>query len=261
MADKHPVLYELDGVIARITLNRPEKRNALNEEVIASLKAKLRLANDDSGVKVILLTGAGTDFCSGADLQALQEISGATVAENVADAKNLVELFTLMRQVSVPVVAMVRGRALAGGCGMATACDLILASRSARFGYPEVKLGFVPAIVLGILRRSVSEKRAFELITRGVELTAEQALDYGLINQVFEDDVLDAEVNSYLRAFEKTSRSAVALAKGLLYQIDGLSLPAALHAGADVNVITRMTTDCQEGIARFLAKVRPNPET
>lgn len=261
MADKNPLLYELDGATARITLNRPEKRNALNEEVIERLKDKLRLANDDSAVKVILLTGAGPDFCSGADLQALQKLSGATVAKNVADAKSLVELFTLMRDVNVPVVAMVRGRALAGGCGLATACDLILASRSARFGYPEVKLGFVPAIVMAILRRSVSEKRAFELITRGVELTANEALDYGLINQVFEDDVLDAEVHSYLRTFEKTSRSAVALAKSLLYQIDGLPLPAALQTGADLNVVTRMTTDCQDGIARFLSKARPNPET
>lgn len=260
MADEDPVIFNLEGAVARITLNRPEKRNALNGALITALKRALRTASDDPTVRVIVLTGAGPDFCSGADLQALQKISGATVEENVADAGSLVELFTLIRQVSVPVVASVRGRALAGGCGLATACDLVLASRSARFGYPEVKLGFVPAIVLAIMRRSVSEKRAFDLITRGVEISAEQAQDFGLVNEVFDDGSLDDDVNAYIRPFEKTSRTAVALAKNLLYQIDGLPLPEALQTGADVNVITRLTADCQKGIATFLARAQRNPE-
>lgn len=260
MADEDPVIFNLEGAVARITLNRPEKRNALNDALITALKGALRTANDDPAVRVIVITGAGPDFCSGADLQALQKISGSTVAENVADAGSLVDLFTLMRQVSVPVVASVRGRALAGGCGLATACDLVLASRSARFGYPEVRLGFVPAIVMAIMRRSVSEKRAFDLITRGLEISAEQARDFGLVNEIFDDGTLDDDVNAYICSFEKTSRTAVALAKSLLYQIDGLPLPEALQAGADVNVITRLTADCQNGLARFLTKAPINPE-
>ncbi|MFN2514488.1 MAG: enoyl-CoA hydratase-related protein, partial [Pyrinomonadaceae bacterium] len=123
--ESNPVLNEVDGAIARLTLNRPEKRNALNEAVIASLKNYLRETNDNPAVRVVVISGAGQDFCSGADLAALQKISEASVAENLEDARSLMELFVLMRQVGVPIIAAVRGKALAGGCGLASACDLI----------------------------------------------------------------------------------------------------------------------------------------
>jgi methylglutaconyl-CoA hydratase len=164
------------------------------------------------------------------------------------------ELFLMMRQISIPVVAAVQGRALAGGCGLATACDLVLASASARFGYPEVKIGFVPAMVLAILRRNVSEKNAFELITHGDQIGADEAKRIGLVNHVFSDDAFASEVDKYLAGFSQTSRSAVALTKNLLYQIDGLDFNTALETGVDVNVIARMTEDCKQGIARFLKK-------
>ncbi len=164
------------------------------------------------------------------------------------------ELFALVRSVRVPVVAAVRGRALAGGCGLATACDIVLAARSARFGYPEVKIGFVPAMVMAILRRNVSEKRAFELVTRGEELGAEEAERVGLVNRIFEDESFESEVESYVAGFERVSRSAVMLTKRLLYQMDGMTYEAALRSGVDVNTIARMTEDCRKGIARFLKK-------
>jgi methylglutaconyl-CoA hydratase len=248
------VLYEVDGAVARVTLNRPEKRNALNDALVSGLKHTLRKANDDASVRVVVIAGAGNDFCSGADLSSLQKIADGSVAENVDDARSLMDLFVLIRQIQIPVVAAVRGRALAGGCGLATACDIVLASANARFGYPEVKIGFVPAMVTAILRRNVSEKRAFELIARGAEIGAEEARQFGLVNQVFTDDTFDAEVMSYVGAFEKVSKSAVALTKTLLYQIDGLGFAEALETGVDVNVIARMTDDCQQGIARFLKK-------
>jgi methylglutaconyl-CoA hydratase len=248
------VLYAVAGPIATLTLNRPEKRNALNEAVIEQLKISLRTANDDSSIKAIIITGAGADFSSGADLSVLQKISTASVEENAADARTLLELFVLIREVRVPVIAAVRGRALAGGCGLATACDLVLAAATARFGYPEVKIGFVPAMVAAVLSRNVSEKRAFELLTRGLEIDARTAHEFGLVNQVFADENFDVEVSAYTRQFEQISRSAVALTKNLLYQIDGLSLPEALVAGADTNVIARMTEDCQKGIEGFLRK-------
>src|SRR5688572_28860518 len=169
------VIYSVDGAVARVTLNRPEKRNALNDAVIAGIQEGLKKAASDEHVKAVVISGAGKDFCSGADLSALQKIAGASVAENSEDARSLLELFLLIRQLPVPVIAGVTGRALAGGCGLASACDLVLASASARFGYPEVKIGFVPAMVMAILRRNVSEKRAFELITRGEEISAQQA--------------------------------------------------------------------------------------
>jgi methylglutaconyl-CoA hydratase len=246
------VLIDVTGALARITLNRPEKKNALNSALIACLASALRQANDNDAVRVVVITGAGADFCSGADLSALQKIASASVEDNVADAQSLMDLFELMRNLDVPVIATVRGRALAGGCGLATACDIVLASASARFGYPEVKIGFVPAMVTAILRRNVSEKRAFELLTLGGEISAEEAAGMGLVNRVFSDDEFDGEVESFARRFEKVSRSAVSLSKRLLYQIDGLSFSDALQNGADVNVIARMTEDCNEGVARFL---------
>src|SRR5215468_8179407 len=209
MTDSHPqvVLLTITDGIARITLNRPEKRNALNPQLIAELKESLLLANQDSEVRLIILTGAGDDFCSGADLAALQNISTASVEENLEDARSLMELFSLIRSVRPPVIAAVKGRALAGGCGLATACDMVLAARSSRFGYPEVKIGFVPAMVMAILRRNVSEKRAFELITRGAEISADEAKEFGLVNQVFADESFTEDVNQYVSEFEKMSAS------------------------------------------------------
>lgn len=248
------LVYEVDGAVARLTLNRPEKRNALNGWLLAALKNALRQANGDPAVRVIVIAGAGRDFCAGADLEALEQIARASVAENEADARSLMELFELTRQVSVPIVAAVHGRALAGGCGLASACDLVLASANARFGYPEVKLGFVPAMVTAILRRNVSEKRAFELLTRGGEISAETAKQFGLVNEVFPEETFAADVSAYLRGFESVSKAAVALTKTLLYQTDGLTFGAALETGVDVNVIARMTEDCRRGVARFLKK-------
>ena len=248
------ILYSVDNGVASITLNRPEKRNALNDELIAGIKQRLTEAAGNENVKVVVISGAGKDFCSGADLSALQKIAQASVADNAEDARSLLDLFVQIRQLRVPVVAAVRGRALAGGCGLASACDLVLASESARFGYPEVKIGFVPAMVLAILRRNVSEKRAFELITRGEEIDAARAKEIGLVNQVFGDETFAEQVNEYLRRFGEVSSTAVALTKSLLYQVDGLAFLEALETGADVNVIARMTEDCQAGIARFLKK-------
>src|SRR6185369_773674 len=179
------ILYAVENSVAGITLNRPEKRNALNDELIAAIKHGLAQAAADENVRAIVISGAGKDFCSGADLSALQKIAQASASDNADDARSLLDLFLQIRRIRVPVIAAVTGRALAGGCGLATACDLVLASETARFGYPEVKIGFVPAMVMAILRRNVSEKRAFELITRGEEISAGYAKEIGLVNQVF----------------------------------------------------------------------------
>ena len=253
-SESEVVLLASAGGVARITLNRPEKRNALNSELIEGLKDALRRAAETGEVRAIVLSGAGSDFCSGADLSALQKIATASVAENLEDARSLMELFTLIRSISVPVVAAVRGRALAGGCGLATACDIVLAARSSRFGYPEVKIGFVPAMVMAILRRNVSEKRAFEMVTLGAEISADDALSFGLVNRVMDDEGFDDEVDAFVQRFVTTSRSAVALTKQLLYRTDAMSFEDALQFGVDENVIARMSEDCKKGIARFLKK-------
>jgi methylglutaconyl-CoA hydratase len=164
------------------------------------------------------------------------------------------ELFMLIRGVRVPVVAAVRGRALAGGCGLALACDIVLAASSASFGFPEVKIGFVPAMVMAFLSRNASEKKAFELITLGDEIDAKAAERLGLINHTFDDNEFDAEVEKVARRYEKLSSSAIGLSKRLLYRINSLTLEDALSAGADVNAIARMSEDCREGIERFLKR-------
>lgn len=249
------VLYQVDDGVAYVTLNRPEKRNALNDALISDLKTVLGQASHDEAIRVIVITGAGKNFCSGADLEALEKISKASVAVNVEDARSLMELFTLIRALPIPVIAAVKGRALAGGCGLASACDIVLASADARFGYPEVKIGFVPAMVMAILRRNISEKRAFELLTRGEEISAEEGNRIGIVNHVFTEAEFENEVDAYARRFSTLSKSAVALTKGLLYQMDGMAFSEAIETGVDVNVIARMSKDCQAGIAKFLKKV------
>ena len=248
------ILTLKENSILTIILNRPEKRNALNDALINSLKTVLREADKDTNLRAIVIKGAGKDFCSGADLSALKKIAESDVMENLTDAENLLELFSMIRKIKIPVIAAVHGRALAGGCGLATACDLVLATRSARFGYPEVKIGFVAAMVMAILRRNLSEKRAFELVTQGFDFSSEEAEKIGLINRVFDDDRFDEEVKNYVSVYEKVSHSAVVLSKKLLYQMDGMTFETALETGAEVNTIARLTEDCQKGIARFLEK-------
>ena len=250
----HKIVYVIDGPVARVTLNRPDKRNALDSEMVSEIRRALAESADNSDVRVVLLAGAGKDFCSGADLAALHQIANATVMENLADARQLADVFLDMRRHPRPIVAAVRGRALAGGCGIATAADIILAAESAQFGYPEVKIGFVPAMVMAIVRRSVSEKRAFELLTSGEPFPARTALEIGMINRIFPDTTFDREVESYASQLATRSSSALSLTKSLLYQIDSMSFEAALSAGVQTNAIARLTDDFRRGIEQFLKR-------
>lgn len=253
MSESAPLVVQREGAVGWLMLNRPEKRNALNDALVAALKQGIHELNADPAVRVLALRGAGKDFCSGADLSALEKIAGASVMENLEDVDSLAELFLLMRRSRKPIVAVVHGRALAGGCGLATACDLVLAAESARFGYPEVKIGFVPAMVMAILRRNVSEKRAFEMVAGGEPVSAAEAERIGLINQVFPDEEFEQRAAAYVAELSSRSASAVELCKRLLYQQDALEFGAALRAGADINVVARMTEDLRAGVARFLA--------
>lgn len=243
-----------EGATRILELNRPEKRNALNDELIAALKAALHEADKEAELRAIVIRGAGKDFCSGADLSSIQKIATASYEENVEDARSLAELFMLIRNVRVPVIAAVRGRALAGGCGLATACDLVVATTTARFGYPEVKIGFVPAMVAAMLRRNLGEKKSFELLTRGFEYSADDALSLGLVNRVVPDDELGAVIIEFASVYSNVSGSAVAMTKKLLYDIDGDSFDAAVVKGVETNARARMTEDCKKGIAKFLNK-------
>jgi len=247
------VLIAEGSPICVLTLNRPEKRNALNDDLIVELKDALRAADADESVRAIIIRGAGKDFCSGADLSSIQKIAGATYEENVEDARQLAELFELIRKVRQPVIAAVHGRALAGGCGLATACDLVIATRTARFGYPEVKIGFVPAMVAAILRRNLGEKKSFELLTRGFEYSAEDAERLGLVNALYHEDGFSDVVVEYASAYASLSGSAVQMTKQLLYEIDGHDYADAIEKGVEANARVRMTEDCRNGMTKFLA--------
>jgi len=248
------ILYEMRDGVARLTLNRPDKRNALDGELVGELKAAFGASAADDACRVVLLTGAGTDFCSGADLANLEKTAQNSVLDNMADARSTADLLLMMRNHPRPVIAAVQGRALAGGCGIATACDIILASQSAQFGYPEVNIGFVPAMVMAILRRSVSEKAALELVVTGETVSAARAYELGLVHRVFAGDKFLSEVEAYVAKLAAKSASAVMLSKRLLYNMDSMSFEAALQAGVEINAIARQTEDCRKGVERFLKK-------
>jgi methylglutaconyl-CoA hydratase len=254
VSDASPLLVRREGAITRLVLNRPAKRNALDAALIEALRQALEAADADDGVRVVAIEGEGKDFCSGADLSSLRRMATATTLENLDDVEELAALFQLPRRMRKPVVALVRGRALAGGCGLATACDLVLAEESAQFGYPEVAIGFVPAMVMAMLRRNLSEKRAFDLIVRGAPISAAEAERIGLINQVFADDQFAAASQGVLQEIAGRSASAVRLSKALLYNSDGMGFEAAIRAGVQVNVVARGTDDLRAGVARFLER-------
>jgi methylglutaconyl-CoA hydratase len=254
MTQTSRVLYSVADGIAAVTLNRPDKRNALDEQTIAELKECFARTNDEAAVRVVLLRGAGKDFCAGADLSELEKVAaGATLEENRANAMNLGELLIQMRGLRKPVVAAVQGNAFAGGAGLATACDLVVAHEDAKFGYPEVKLGFVPAMVMALLIRSVGEKIAFELTAFGEPISAGEAMRLGLVNHVVSGN-FDKGSHAYALELAKRSGSAVRLVKELMHDIDLLSFEDAIARGADINAAARMTDDCRQGVRKFLER-------
>lgn len=246
------VRCELADGILTLTLDRPEKRNALSSAVLDGLAAGLAEAELEAGARVVVIRGAGKDFCAGADLAELLASADRSVEENERDALRLGELFLAMRQLPKPIVAVVQGRALAGGAGLATACDLVLAAGSARFGYPEIERGFVPAMVMTMLRRAVGEKQAFDLVATGRIVSAVEALAIGLVSRVLPDDCFDAATQEIVAALATRSLTAAALTKQLFVDLDGRSFPDGIMLGARVNAISRTTPEFRMSIAAFL---------
>jgi methylglutaconyl-CoA hydratase len=248
--------YDVQGSVATLLLDRPEKRNALSGELILAIGEAVARAAEDPAVRVLAVRGAGSDFCAGADLAELARLQQMGPEESLADAQRLGDLLIRLRRCSKPIVAVVHGKALAGGAGLATACDLVLARADAELGYPEVHLGFVPAMVMAILRRKVPEGRAFELVARGDRIGAAEAERIGLVNRVFPAETFDADVEAYLTSLAERAPSAVSLSKRLLYGMDGVAFEDAIARGAEVNAIARLTEACREGVQRFLERTR-----
>ena len=246
-------VVEEEGILS-LWLNRPEKRNALNAALVEALAEALRDAESRSEVRVIVLRGEGPDFCAGADLADLERITAIGEEASLADANRLGALLLQMRRHPRPIVAAVHGKALAGGCGLATACDLILASVEAEFGYPEVHLGFVPAMVMAILRRKLTEGRAFELVTLGRRIPAAEAMRIGLVNRVFPVEGFGKGVEAFLKELALIPAEALTLTKHLLYELADLTVENGIRRGAEVNVEARRTEACRDGVRDFLSR-------
>lgn len=252
MSDR--VTSALEGGVLTLLLNRPDKRNAMDRAMVDGLHAGLERADLDADVRVVAVRGAGKDFCAGADLAELLASVEESSEENAQSAAHLGHVFVQMRELPKPVVAVVHGRALAGGCGLATACDLVLAHEEARFGYPEIRRGFVPAMVMAILRRAVGEKVAFDLVTTGRILEAEDARALGLVTRVLPRDQFDAESAEVLDTLAAASPSALSLIKQLLYQVEGKPFRDGIELGAQVNAVARSTPDFARAVSAFLNK-------
>ncbi|HLA88917.1 MAG TPA: enoyl-CoA hydratase/isomerase family protein [Gemmatimonadaceae bacterium] len=250
------VRVAITGGVGRVTLSRPEKKNALDAEAARELVDALMEFEGDDAVRAVLVAGDGDDFCGGADIEALAALLDAPIEAHARDAADLGRVFLTIRGMSKPVVAAVHGRALGGGCGLATACDVVLAREDAQFGYPEVRIGFVPALVMNLLRRSVGEKRAFDLAASGRTIDAAEAERVGLVTRVLPATGFADEVERYVLGLAANPTTSMALTKRLFYRLELLSFRDGIAEGVEVNVEARQTEDFRAGILRFTQKAR-----
>lgn len=249
------VHYTVKDKVAFITLNRPEKRNALNHELVAALKDEFDKAAADDQAKVIVLKAEGEAFCAGADLGYLQQLQKFSFEENLQDSRHLKELFLKIYTHPKIVIAQVQGSALAGGCGLATVCDFVVSVPAAKFGYTEVKIGFIPAIVTIFLLRKLGEAKAKEMLISGELFSADQVLKMGLINYVVEIDQLEQHVLQLAKKLVETnSGESMKLTKQMIATIPSMSIENALNYAAEMNAKARGSEDCKRGIAAFLNK-------
>jgi len=248
-----------DGAIGRIILARPEKRNALDRLAADELFAALAQFEADAACRVIHLGAEGEDFCLGADLEALEQGMNAGSDAHRADAEAIGRVLLAIRSLMKPVVCSVRGRALAGGAGLAIACDLVLAHEGAELGFPEVRLGFVPAMLMAMLRRAVGEKHAADLVLSGRIISAEEAEHIGLVSRVVPAATFDDDINATLEQISQSPSTSLALTKWLFYKMDSLGFEDGIAAGVVTNVEARATEDFKAGVRRFTQR-RERPE-
>lgn len=239
-----------------IILNRPEKRNALNNVLIRELTEVFLFCSKNAEIKAVILTGAGSAFCSGADLEYLDKISKYSLEENKEDSNKLMRMYSTIYEIKKPTIAMVNGPALAGGCGLATVCDFIIASKEhAKFGYPEVKIGFIPAIVMVFLIKRIGEGLTKELVLTGKLIDACEAKSMNLINEYVEHDRLTDYTYDFAKKLtSENSGLAIGLSKDMIINFGNLYFKQALEYAANMNAIARMTEDCKKGVKAFLEK-------
>ena len=247
------IKFKIKNEIGILTLNRPEKRNALHPELVRQMKLKLKEVEKDESVKVLIITGEGKAFCAGADLEYLNEMRNYSSLENEKDSRELAELFVTIYNYPKPVIAAVNGAAIAGGCGLASVCDIIVADElNAKFGYSEVKIGFIPAIVSTFLIRRVGEGVATQLLLTGDIIEAERAYEIGFVNYIYNNALEFAlDVASKLK---NNSSHSMKMTKQMLNSISGLSVEDAVEYCIGLNTISRTTEDFKNGLNNFLQK-------
>lgn len=248
--------YQSDGRVATITLSLPEKRNAISTQMVLDLIAVLGQA-EESSARVVILTGAGKAFCAGMDLNELRTLATSTREKNIEDARRVAKLFLRIYAFPKPVIAAVNGAAIAGGCGLATLADFTLAVPQAKFGYPEVKLGFMPALVAVFLRRQVADKQARDLLLTGRVIDAAEAYRFGLVTEVVAAERLIERAQEIAAMLMAASPSAVARTKKLLLGFDDAALRSELETAIEANAAIRSTPDFHEGVTAFLEKRAP----
>jgi methylglutaconyl-CoA hydratase len=247
------IKYEINNEIGILTLNRPEKRNALHPELVKQMKSKLKEAREDGSVKVLIITGEGKTFCAGADLEYLNEMRNYSSLENEKDSRELAELFVTIYNFPKPVIAAVNGAAIAGGCGIASVCDIIVADElNARFGYSEVKIGFIPAIVSTFLIRRVGEGMAKQLLLSGEIIEPKRAYEIGFVNYLC-PKTLEFSLD-FASKLKDNSQQSIKLTKEMIRKVSGLSVEDAVEYCIGLNTISRTTDDFKEGLNNFLTK-------
>lgn len=247
---------ETTGQLATLTLNRPDKRNAISEQMICDVQSALDEI-ERSHARVAIITGAGKCFCAGMDLEMLNAIATQSAAENMEDSRRMAKMFRRIWSFSKPLVAAVNGAALAGGCGIATLCDFTLAVPEAKFGYTEVKIGFLPAIVSVFLTRQIGDKHARDLLLTGRLVHAEEAAKLGLITEIVSSERLMARARELADTLIAASPVSLTRAKRLLTSAAAASVDADLERAILENARIRATADFREGIASFLEKRKP----
>lgn len=249
------VTYEVKNRVAFIALNRPEKRNALNHQVVSELKSAFSQAANDESAKVIVLKANGQAFCAGADLAYLQQLQKNTYEENLEDSAHLKDLFLQIYTLKKVVIAQIEGHAIAGGCGLATVCDFSFAVPEAKFGYTEVRIGFIPAIVKVFLIRKIGEMRSKKLLLTGELIDANEAAQMELINAVVSAQDMEKHIEDFCAMLtSKNSGQSMAFTKQMIADVQSMSLEVGLNYAAEMNAKARASEDCKKGIASFLNK-------
>jgi methylglutaconyl-CoA hydratase len=248
------IIVSEKGHTKKIILNRADKRNSLDEEMIKEIVEAINIFSDDDNTKSIVISGAGGNFCSGMNLEYVMKIEEFDIMQNKKDSENFKNLLLTIYNCPKPTIAMVEGYALAGGCGIASACDLIIASDKSQFGYTEVKIGIVPAIVMTFLLKRVSETNAKDLLLTSKFITGAEAYRIGFANYLVEQYMLESFTDRLCENLNQLPSSSVKLTKEMFKNISSMSFEAALDYAVNMNALTRMTPECKNGIKRFLTK-------